>query len=85
MNEADVFLERRSLDRSRLIATSFRKLEYFEDILFVTINLTAKFDEAILYLAHLLLKYNDLDPVARRSIFFHSFAPVDSSMVTLEV
>ena len=51
IDEADVFLERRSntdLQRNNLVAIFLRTLEYYQGILFLTTNRIGTFDEAIL-------------------------------------
>ena len=51
LDEADVFLERRSpenLTRNGLVSVFLRKLEYYEGIVFLTTNRVSHFDEAIL-------------------------------------
>jgi len=74
LDEADVYLQKRSdfsLERNRLVAIFLRKLEYFDGVLFLTTNLVNQFDEAILNRIHLVLKYENLDRDARRTIFVH--------------
>jgi hypothetical protein len=71
LDEADVFLQKRSeltLERNRLVAVFLRKLEYFDGILFLTTNLLYQFDDAILNRIHLVMKYEELDKGARRTI-----------------
>jgi len=51
LDEADVFLERRSvtdLNRNNLVAVFLRSLEYYQGILLLTTNRIGKFDEAFL-------------------------------------
>ena len=63
LDEADVFLERRSskdLVRNGLVSIFFRKLEYCKGIMFLTTNRVSEFDEAILTRIHLMLRYDDL-------------------------
>jgi SpoVK/Ycf46/Vps4 family AAA+-type ATPase len=51
LDEADVFLERRSvqdLNRNNLVAIFLRSLEYYQGILLLTTNRIGKFDEAFL-------------------------------------
>jgi hypothetical protein len=50
------------------VAIFLRKLEYFDGILFLTANLVNQFDEAILSRVHLVLKYEQLDRNARKTI-----------------
>lgn len=66
-----MFLQKRSeltLERNRLVAVFLRKLEYFDGILFLTTNLVYQFDEAILNRIHLVMKYEELNRDARRTI-----------------
>ena len=51
IDEADVFMERRStrdLSRNNLVAIFLRTLEYYQGILFLTTNRVGAFDEAII-------------------------------------
>ena len=66
-----MFLQKRSEltpERNRLVAAFLRKLEYFDGILFLTTNLVYRFDDAILNGIHLVMKYEELDRGARRTI-----------------
>ena len=72
LDEADVFLERRSsqnLHRNGLVSVFLRKLEYCTRILFPTTNRVSEFDEAILSRIHLLLKYENLNKDTRKNIW----------------
>ncbi|KZT08232.1 P-loop containing nucleoside triphosphate hydrolase protein [Laetiporus sulphureus 93-53] len=72
IDEADVFLEQRSLDhldRNAMVAVFLRQLEYFRGILFLTTNRVRVFDEAFQSRIHVSLKYPDLTPDARRQIW----------------
>jgi SpoVK/Ycf46/Vps4 family AAA+-type ATPase len=74
LDEADVFLERRSsqdLVRNGLVSVFLRKLEYCEGIMFLTTNRVSEFDEAILTRVHLMLRFDDLNQVARTTIWGH--------------
>jgi SpoVK/Ycf46/Vps4 family AAA+-type ATPase len=74
LDEADVFLERRSpsdTSRNGLVTVFLRKLEYFEGILFLTTNRVSEFDDAILSRIHIMLKYNSLSKDERREIWKH--------------
>jgi SpoVK/Ycf46/Vps4 family AAA+-type ATPase len=74
LDEADVFLERRSsqdLVRNGLVSVFLRKLEYCEGIMFLTTNRVSEFDEAILTRVHLMLRYDHLNQVARTTIWGH--------------
>lgn len=83
LDEADVYLQRRDslqLQRNRLVATFLRTLEYYGGIFFLTTNLLHDFDEAILDRIQLKLRYDDLDPLARRSIFNHHFQEANADI-----
>lgn len=72
LDEADVYLERRSLQdlqRNSLVSVFLRKLEYFEGILFLTTNRVSHFDEAILSRIHLMFKYDVLNKLERQQIW----------------
>ena len=74
LDEADVFLERRSsrdMVRNGLVSVFLRKLEYCEGIIFLTTNRVSQFDDAILSRIHLMLRYDELNRDARRQIWRH--------------
>ena len=74
LDEADVYLERRSnqdLVRNGLVSVFLRKLEYCEGIIFLTTNRISQFDEAILSRIHLTLRYNSLDKNTKKQIWNH--------------
>ena len=72
LDEADVFLEKRSLhdiDRNALVSTFLRLLEYYQGILFLTTNRVQSFDEAFQSRIHVALKYNNLTEESRRTVW----------------
>ncbi len=72
LDEADVFLECRSrhgLEYNALVSVFLRQLEYSQGIIFLTTNRVTMIDEAIQNRIHLGLKYDDLKPLARESIW----------------
>ncbi|RPB19365.1 hypothetical protein L211DRAFT_638185 [Terfezia boudieri ATCC MYA-4762] len=72
LDEADVFLERRSvhdLHRNALVSIFLRLLEYFQGILFLTTNRVETFDEAFQSRIHIALRYSDLDRKAKKQIW----------------
>ncbi|KAL1745950.1 P-loop containing nucleoside triphosphate hydrolase protein [Schizophyllum fasciatum] len=72
LDEADVFLEKRSLhdiDRNALVSTFLRLLEYYQGILFLTTNRVQSFDEAFQSRIHVALKYNNLSQESRRTVW----------------
>ncbi|KAJ7114175.1 P-loop containing nucleoside triphosphate hydrolase protein [Mycena crocata] len=72
IDEADVFLEKRTLtdvDRNALVSVFLRLLEYYEGILFLTTNRVNTFDPAFQSRIHMALKYENLEPSARRRLW----------------
>lgn len=74
LDEADVFLERRTdndMQRNAVVSVFLRKLEYYRGIMFLTTNRAGSFDEAFKSRIHIAIKYPDLDPAARKSIWMN--------------
>lgn len=72
LDEADVFLEKREshdIHRNALVSIFLRLLEYFQGILFLTTNRVNTFDEAFQSRIHIALRYGDLTPKARKSVY----------------
>lgn len=72
LDEADVFLEKRSvmdIHRNALVSIFLRLLEYFQGILFLTTNRVETFDDAFQSRIHVALRYGDLGQKAKRSIW----------------
>ncbi|KAK6088878.1 AAA family ATPase [Seiridium cupressi] len=72
IDEADVFLERRSLhdmQRNAMVSVFLRVLEYYSGILFFTTNRVATFDDAFKSRIHVPLRYTSLSAESRRSIW----------------
>ncbi|KAG6003254.1 hypothetical protein E4U43_000943 [Claviceps pusilla] len=72
LDEADVFLEKRSMldiHRNALVSIFLRQLEYFQGILFLTTNRVETFDEAFQSRIHIALRYDGLDTKAKKAIF----------------
>ncbi|KAI5116671.1 hypothetical protein M0805_007843 [Coniferiporia weirii] len=72
IDEADVFLEERSLhdlQRNAMVAVFLRHLEYFRGILFLTTNRVRTFDNAFQSRIHVSLRYHDLGLDAKRKIW----------------
>ncbi|OJD13523.1 hypothetical protein AJ78_06031 [Emergomyces pasteurianus Ep9510] len=89
LDEADVFMEKRSAyhdGHNHLVTIFLRKLEYYEGILFLTINRLVKFDEAILSRIQLKVKYEGLTKKSRREIwtYFLSKASTDKGPPVVE-
>ncbi|KAJ7255682.1 hypothetical protein C8J57DRAFT_1721711 [Mycena rebaudengoi] len=72
IDEADVFLEKRTLtdvDRNALVSVFLRLLEYYEGILFLTTNRVDTFDPAFQSRIHMALKYENLEAAARKRLW----------------
>ncbi|GAA5822370.1 hypothetical protein JCM10212_004627 [Sporobolomyces blumeae] len=79
IDEADVFLERRSsaqggggggdVLRNALVCVLLRLIEYFEGILFLTTNRISSFDPAVESRVTIALRYDELDVKARESVW----------------
>ncbi|XDG05324.1 hypothetical protein ABKA04_004939 [Annulohypoxylon sp. FPYF3050] len=76
LDEADVYLERRStndLRRNSIVSIFLRALDYFQGILFLTTNRVGHFDEAFLSRIHVAIGYETLDDAAREQIWENLF------------
>jgi len=83
IDEADVFLERRSLhdmERNSLVSIFLRVLEYYEGILFLTSNRVNTFDDAFKSRIHVPLKYNDLTVDSRKQIWKNFLSKTDGGV-----
>jgi len=72
LDEADVFLEQRSLhelERNKLVSTFLRVLEYFEGTMFLTTNRVNTFDPAFQSRIHISLDYKELSIASRRTVW----------------
>jgi SpoVK/Ycf46/Vps4 family AAA+-type ATPase len=72
LDEADVFLEQRTLndlERNALVSVFLRVLEYYEGILILTSNRVGTFDEAFKSRIQLSLHYNNLARGDRKKIW----------------
>jgi SpoVK/Ycf46/Vps4 family AAA+-type ATPase len=72
LDEADVFLEQRTLtdlDRNALVSVFLRVLEYYEGILILTSNRVGTFDEAFKSRIQLSLRYENLGKPQRHKIW----------------
>ena len=81
IDEADIFLERRSehdIARNALVGIFLRLLEYHTGVLFLTTNRVKNFDQAFHSRISVALKYPDLDEQARAQIWatFFDFAGI---------
>ncbi|XXH00048.1 hypothetical protein Hte_006389 [Hypoxylon texense] len=76
LDEADVYLERRSandLRRNSIVSIFLRALDYFQGILFLTTNRVGHFDEAFMSRIHIAIGYLSLDEEARGQIWDNLF------------
>eukprot|EP01121_Diplochlamys_sp_Union-15-3_P018421 TRINITY_DN6693_c0_g1_i1.p1 TRINITY_DN6693_c0_g1~~TRINITY_DN6693_c0_g1_i1.p1 ORF type:complete len:470 (+),score=88.16 TRINITY_DN6693_c0_g1_i1:105-1514(+) len=72
IDEADIFLERRSehdIQRNAMVGIFLRLLEYHQGILFLTTNRVRDFDEAFYSRISVGLKYSELDRAAREKVW----------------
>jgi hypothetical protein len=72
IDEADVFLERRSLhdiERNAMVAVFLRHLEYYRGIMFLTTNRVKAFDEACLSRIHVALHFKELSESSRAQVW----------------
>ncbi|KAK4239305.1 hypothetical protein C8A03DRAFT_43068 [Achaetomium macrosporum] len=72
IDEADVFLERRSLHdlhRNAMVSVFLRVLEYYSGILFLTTNRVTTFDDAFKSRIHIPIRYTDLTVDSRKQIW----------------
>ncbi|KAF2465299.1 P-loop containing nucleoside triphosphate hydrolase protein [Lindgomyces ingoldianus] len=72
LDEADVFLEQRSLhelERNKLVSIFLRVLEYYEGTMFLTTNRVQTFDPAFQSRIHISLDYQELPIDSRRMVW----------------
>ncbi|KAI0755309.1 P-loop containing nucleoside triphosphate hydrolase protein [Daedaleopsis nitida] len=72
IDEADVFLEERSLHdmlRNAMVAVFLRHVEYYRGILFLTTNRIKAFDEAFLSRIHVALHFGELSAPTKAQIW----------------
>ena len=72
LDEADVYLEQRSMEslsRNALVSVFLRVIEYYEGILILTSNRVGTFDEAFKSRLQLALHYENLKLKDRRKIW----------------
>jgi SpoVK/Ycf46/Vps4 family AAA+-type ATPase len=80
LDEADVFLEERSLhelERNKLVSIFLRVLEYYEGIMFLTTNRVHAFDQAFQSRIHISLNYKELDAKSRKTVWQNFLAQHD--------
>jgi DNA polymerase III delta prime subunit len=79
LDEADVFLEARQphdIHRNSLVSVFLRLTEYYQGILFLTTNRVETFDEAFQSRIHMGIRYENLEPKARKKIWQHHVGKV---------
>ncbi|KDR70007.1 hypothetical protein GALMADRAFT_145052 [Galerina marginata CBS 339.88] len=72
IDEADVFLEQRSLhdlQRNAMVAVFLRHVEYYRGILFLTTNRVKAFDEAFLSRIHVALHFSELSEESKEQVW----------------
>ncbi|KAH9931585.1 P-loop containing nucleoside triphosphate hydrolase protein [Fomitopsis serialis] len=72
IDEADVFLEQRSMHdlmRNAMVAVFLRHVEYYRGILFLTTNRVKAFDPAFLSRIHVALRFQELSKEAKLKIW----------------
>lgn len=72
LDEADVFLEQRSLhelERNKLVSIFLRVLEYYEGTMFLTTNRVQTFDPAFQSRIHISLDYQELSVASRKTVW----------------
>jgi len=88
IDEADVFLEQRSmhdLERNAMVAVFLRHVEYYRGILFLTTNRVKVFDEAFLSRIHVALHFRDLSHESKVQVWKAFIAKIGaSSLITPE-
>jgi len=87
IDEADVFLEQRSLhdlQRNAAVAVFLRHLEYYRGILFLTTNRVRAFDEAFLSRIHVALHFKELDDTSKEQVWTAFLQKVGATNITKE-
>lgn len=86
LDEADIFLEERSLhelERNKLVSIFLRVLEYYEGIMFLTTNRVQTFDAAFQSRIHISLEYPELDKKSRKAIWVNFLKQHDVAQAAL--
>ncbi|KAG7409993.1 hypothetical protein Forpe1208_v011154 [Fusarium oxysporum f. sp. rapae] len=87
LDEADVFLEQRSLvnlERNALVSVFLRVLEYYDGILILTSNRVGIFDEAFRSRIQLSLRYKNLGQAERYQIWENFLKHLDQFQQTVQ-
>lgn len=72
LDEADVFLEKRSphdVERNALVSIFLRLLEYYQGVLFLTTNRIIQFDDAFHSRIHIALRFTKLTRESRKDVW----------------
>ncbi|KAF2151737.1 P-loop containing nucleoside triphosphate hydrolase protein [Myriangium duriaei CBS 260.36] len=80
LDEADVFLEERSMheiERNKIVSIFLRVLEYYEGIMFLTTNRVHTFDQAFQSRIHISLDYPELSIESRKQVWKNFLAQHD--------
>jgi hypothetical protein len=90
LDEADVYLEQRSLQdirRNGLVSVFLRHLEYFQGIMFLTTNRVTTFDDAFQSRIHFSMKFGDLSTQAKKiwNNFLKQIPPTEKNIKDKEV
>ncbi|KAJ3517036.1 hypothetical protein NLJ89_g764 [Agrocybe chaxingu] len=86
IDEADVFLERRSLHdlhRNAMVAVFLRHVEYYRGILFLTTNRVTAFDEAFLSRIHVALHFGELSQESKEQVWIAFIKKMGSAVEDL--
>lgn len=81
IDEADIYLERRSvneLTRNGLVSVFLRAMEYYKGILFLTTNRVGHFDPAFFSRIHVYIGYKPLDKDGRKRIWKQFFQKLET-------
>ncbi|KAF1991107.1 P-loop containing nucleoside triphosphate hydrolase protein [Aulographum hederae CBS 113979] len=89
LDEADIFLEKRTLNdirRNQLVSVFLQHLEYYQGTMFLTTNRVECMDPAFQSRIHLTLPYQNLTPESRAKVWkgFFKNLSVDTSDMTEE-
>ncbi|XP_065831306.1 uncharacterized protein [Oscarella lobularis] len=88
IDEADIFLERRSendLSRNALVGIFLRLLEYHQGVMFLTTNRVRSFDEAFHSRISVALHYEALDYEARKQVWQNLLEAADVASASLDL
>jgi SpoVK/Ycf46/Vps4 family AAA+-type ATPase len=87
IDEADVFMEARSIDsleRNELVSVFLRHLEYYRGIMILTTNRLRSLDSAFESRIDISLPYNSLTEENRRSVWQNFFWTLDADNIDID-